>query len=126
MRYTIKTIWGLAKSPELRLDKDSLYALVYRETKKDSMKKLTNAEIEKVCKALSKMKDYQKPGNQGTMKQRQMIHYLCKELGWNTDEKRLNGFIKKMFNVERLEWLDISQCSKLIEAMKSMAERKEK
>ena len=45
MEYTIKTIWGLAKSPELRLDKDSLYALVYRETKKESLKKLTKAEI---------------------------------------------------------------------------------
>lgn len=121
MEYTIKTIWGLAKSPELRLDKDSLYALVYRETKKESLKKLTKAEIEKVCKALGRLKDCQKPGNQATMKQRQMIYHLQKELGW--DAARLNGFVKKMFKIDRLEWLDVRSCSALIEALKAMAGR---
>lgn len=31
-----------------------------------------------------------------------------------------------MFGVACVEWLDYQQCSKLIEALKSMAERKEK
>lgn len=121
--YTIKTIWGLAKSPELRLEKESLYALIYRETGKESMKKLTNKEIEKVCKALSKLKDYQKPGNVGTMKQRQMIYVLSGKLGWN--DERMNAFVKRTFGVERLEWLNMQQCSNIIEAMKSMVQRKE-
>jgi len=50
---------------------------------------------------------------------------LTEELGWNDDNQRINGFVKKMFKVERLEWLTMYQCNKLIEMLKKMVERKE-
>lgn len=38
-------------------------------------------------------------------------------------EGRVNGLCKKMFKVSSVEWLNYQQCSKLIEALKSMVER---
>lgn len=38
---SIRTVWGIAKSPELRLEDEDLYAVVYRETGKESLRKLT-------------------------------------------------------------------------------------
>lgn len=129
--YTIKTIWGLAKSPELLLSDEDLYSIIYSETGKESMRKLSQKEIDKVCSALSKMKDSIKGstgrtdtgGNKRTKAQRQKIYRLTEELGWNNNNARINGFVKKMFNVERLEWLNNEQCNRLIEMLKSMVER---
>lgn len=129
--FTIKTIWGLAKSPELALDDETLYSIIYRETGKDSMRKLSQKEIKKVCSALSAMKDSAKGnkgrtdtgGNKLTKAKRQKIYKLTGELGWNDNNARINGFVKKMFKVERIEWLSNEQCSKLIEILKSMVER---
>lgn len=132
-RYSIKTIWGLAKCPELHLGKDELYTIVQRETGKESIKALTQAEINKVCNALSKLKDAtatkepkkrtDKGGNAVTENQRRKIFMLTGELGWNDNTARVNGFVKRMFKIDRLEWLTFSQCSKLIEALKKMVER---
>ncbi|NPV89799.1 MAG: regulatory protein GemA [Firmicutes bacterium] len=129
--FTIKTIWGLAKSPELALDKDTLYSIIYRETGKDSMRQLSQKEINQVCYALSALKDSAKGksdrtdtgGNKLTKAKRQKIYRLTGELGWNDNNARINGFVKKMFEVERLEWLNNEQCSKLIEMLKSMVKR---
>lgn len=131
--FTIKTIWGLAKSPELFLDEDTLYSIIYRETGKDSMKQLSQKEINKVCQALSTMKDSTKGngssdrtdnrGNKLTKAKRQKVYRLTGELGWNENNARINGFVKRMFGVERLEWLNNEQCSKLIEMLKSMVKR---
>ncbi|EPR07780.1 regulatory protein GemA [Ruminiclostridium papyrosolvens] len=133
--YSIRTIWGLAKSPELSLDDEDLYGIIGRETKKDSMKKLTQGEIDKVCRVLSNLKDgIQKAeqrkrtdegGNLLTENLRRKIYALTGELGWNDNNERINGFCKKMFKVERLEWLTVSQSHKLIEALKKMVDRKE-
>lgn len=134
---SIKTIWGIAKSPELNFDKETLYSIMYRETGKDSMKDLTQKEINKVCSALSELKDAAKDkskvgdrrtdtgGNTFTKDQRQKIFRLTEELGWNSNTARINGFVKKMFKVERLEWIDNEQCSRLIEMLKAMVERQE-
>ncbi len=131
--YTIKTIWGLAKSPELLLSDEDLYSIIYSETGKESMRKLSQKEIDKVCSALSKMKDSIKSstgrtdtgGNKRTKAQRQKIYRLTEELGWNDNNARINGFVKKMFNVERLEWLNNEQCNRLIEMLKSMVDREQ-
>ena len=42
-RYTIKTLWGLAKSKELGLTEEELHLLVARETGKDSIPGLGGA-----------------------------------------------------------------------------------
>ena len=51
---------------------------------------------------------------------------MQQELGWDDEPKRLNGFVKHMFKVDSVEWLDYRQCSDLIEALKAMAARQEK
>ena len=132
--FSIKTIWGLAKAPELLLSDEDLYSIIYRETGKDSMRKLNQKEIGKVCSVLSEMKDSAKGsktrtdsgGNNLTKEQRRKIYKLTEELGWNNNNARINGFVKKMFNVERLEWLNSYQCSRLIEMLKNMVERGKK
>ena len=50
------------------------------------------------------------------------IFKLTQELGWDKPS-RVNGMCRKMFGVGAVEWLDYQQCSKLIEALKSMAKR---
>jgi len=130
---SIRTIWGLAKSPELSLNEDALYAIIERETGKDSMRQLTQGQIDKVCRALSGMKDGAKRtqkrtdegGSPRTVKLRNKIYALTGELGWNDDNARINGFVKKMFKVDRIEWLTVPQCHIIIEALKKMVERKE-
>lgn len=132
---SIRAIWGLAKSPELMLEEEDLYSLIYRETKKDSMKKLSQGEIDKVCRLLQNMKDEvvraqkgkrtDEGGNADTEKLRRKIYALTQELGWNNNNNRINGFVKKMFKTDRIEWLTVPQCHKLIESLKKMVERLE-
>lgn len=134
---SIRAIWGLAKSPELMLEEDILYSIIKRETKKDSIRKLSQGEIDKVCRVLQNMKDDVARSNQGQFKRtdeggnsdtenlRRKIYALTGELGWNNNNNRINGFIKRMFRVERIEWLSYAQCNKLIEILKNMVDRQE-
>ena len=144
---SIRTLWGLAKSEELHMEDEDLYALVSRETGKDSLRKLTQGELKQVAHVLQEMKDSvqrangRRPpagqrlpagrkrtdegGDPRTTAQRRKIYTLCGELGWNGDHRRVNGMSKKMFGVERIEWLSPAQCGTLIEALKAMAARKE-
>lgn len=135
-RSSIRTIWGIAKSPELSLEEADLYALIERETGKQHMRELSQGQIDKVCRVLQQMKDSVAPapkqgkrtdegGNPQTVAQRRKIYKLTEELGWNDTPARLNGFILKMFRVSRIEWLTVSQCYKLIEALKKMLEREQ-
>ena len=124
---TLKTIWGIAKCPELNLDSEELHLVVQTHTGKDSLKKLTQREIRIVVDALQKLKDSSKGkkssrGNPTTERQRRKIELLVAELGW-TDPARVNGLCRKMFRVDRVEWLNYQQCSKLIEALKNMVKR---
>ena len=135
---SIKTLWAIAKSPELALSEDDLHAVVYRETGKESMRQLTQGEIKDLARVLQNMKDSTRPlaqkpgkrtdegGNPQTILQRRKIYMLTGALGWNDTPARLDGFIWRMFRVSRLEWLTAAQCYKLIEALKKMAEREEK
>ena len=63
-----------------------------------------------------------KPGNPVTEEQRKKLYILSRRLGWK-DNRRINGMAKRMFKVDRIEWLDYTQCSKLIEALKAMLKR---
>lgn len=132
---SIRMIWGIAKSPELALDDEALYSVIERETGKSSMRQLSQGELDTVCRVLQNMKDgvgkssqrkrTDEGGNALTTRQREKIFALTGELGWNDDNARINGFCKRMFKVDRLEWITPSQCFKLIEALKKMVERKE-
>lgn len=128
---TLRTLWGLAKSPELQMDGEELHLVVMAQTGKESMRSLTPKEIKRVAFVLGQMKESVKgkkrlnaPGNIGTENQRKKIYILAKELGWD-NPARVNGLCRKMFRVDRIEWLDYMQCSDLIEALKAMIRRKE-
>lgn len=131
---SIRTIWGIAKSPELRLDEDELYLLIARVTGKDSLRTLTQGEIDAVCAALRQMqgsargvtqKRTDEGGNARTHGLRRKIYALTGVLGWNNNRARVDGLARRMFGVEAIEWLTAAQCNKLIEALKKMIERQE-
>lgn len=128
----IKRLWGIAKSPELRLTDEELHLLVQAHTGKGSIKALNKRELQAVIRVLGSMKGSVKEaergkhhgGNTSTENQRKKIYRLTQELGWDRPA-RANGMCRKMFGVSAVEWLDYQQCSKLIEALKGMVKRQE-
>lgn len=131
---TIRMLWGMAKSPELSLTDEELHLLVSAHTGKDSIRELNQRELSTMVGVLANMKssaskngrsDRRTNGNTGTINQRKKIYKLTEALGWDK-KARVNGLCKKMFGVACVEWLNYQQCSKLIEALKSMVDRKEK
>ena len=130
---SIRTLWAIAKSPELHMTDEDLHAVVYRETGKESIKALTQGQINEVARVLQNMKDGASQrqgtkrtdagGNRQTVAQRQKIYALCGELGWNDDPKRIQGFVKRVTHVDRLEWLTPAQCEKVIEGLKAILQR---
>ena len=132
-KVTIRTLWGIAKSQELQLTDEELHLVVQAQTGKDSMKELTEPERRRIAYVLGQMKESAAGKRKRTVgmtsnatdNQRRKIHMLTRELGWDDNPKRLSGFIHRMFRVERVEWLNYEQCSKLIEALKKMIERQE-
>lgn len=133
---TIKTLWAIAKSPELGMTDEDLHALVYRETGKGSLRELTARELGTVARVLQNLKDgtrrdtrsrrTDEGGNPATVRQRRLIWHLCEELGWNNDYRRIQRFVKKVTGTDRLEWLTPQQCGQVIEALKAMAAREKR
>ena len=121
---SIRTLWAIAKSPELQLSEDDLHAIVYRETGKESIRTLTQGEINTLARILQNMKDgtnrdvrskrTDEGGDPRTVQLRRKIYALCDTLGWNNDNQRINAFVKRMCGVERIEWLNMAQCCSLV------------
>lgn len=130
---SIRTLWAIAKSPELGMTDEDLHAVVYRETRKESMKQLTQGEINTVARVLQNMKDSaagpvkdkrtDTGGDIRTTSQRRKIYALTEALGWNDDPRRVQGFAKRITGVDRLEWLTMAQCEKVIEGLKAILAR---
>ena len=133
---SIRTLWAIAKSPELGLTDDDLHAVVYRETGKESMTQMTQGDINTVARILQNMKDSaargtqnkrtDEGGNPTTERQRRKIYTLTEALGWNNDKCRLEGFVKRITGIDRLEWLDTVQCKKVIEGHKAILAREQR
>lgn len=122
----ISKIWAAAK--EQGIDREDVYALVLQVSGQDGMRNLTGDQANEVIDRIvgsSKQKEYQTSGRQSTQEMRKKIYMLTVELVWHKNPKRLEGFCKKMFKVEKVEWLDRKQCYQLIEALKDMVARKE-
>ena len=129
-----KVIWGLAKSPELNLDSQAVHDIVFDLTGKDSLKLLTDQEIDKVVRALKQTKNRinneipkyrtDTEGEIETVRQRKLIYMLTGELGWNKDNRRIDAFCQRMFRMN-LKELDYQQCYVIIEALKDIVEREE-
>lgn len=129
----MRQLWGIAKSPELRLTDEELHVLVEGHTGKSSIRDLNRREMQAVIRVLTGMKDSAKRSGRGrrsqggspaTENQRKKIYKLTQELGWDKPS-RLSGMCKRMFGIASVEWLDYTQCSKLIEALKAMVDRQE-
>ena len=133
----IKNIWGFSK--DVGVDKDNLYCMIDRISKKDSMRKMTKLQANKLIRELITIKDKNKKskksytqkrtdtgGNKKTKLQREKIYSLTGILGWNDNNNRINGFVKRMFKIDRIEWLSEDDCSKLIEILKKMIIRQGK
>ena len=133
---SIRTLWAIAKSPELHMTDEDLHALVYRETRKESIKALTQGQINEVARVLQNMKDgvsrstrpkrTDEGGDARTIQQRRKIYALTESLGWNDNPQRIQGFVKRMTGVDRLEWLNVAQCEKVIEGLKAILKRQER
>lgn len=128
---SIKRVWGIAKSPELKLTDEELHLLVQAHTGKDSIKALNKRELQTVIRILGNMKDSAKKSERGrnrysgsevTENQRKKIYKLSQELGWDKPA-RVNGCAGRCLVSVPVEWLNYQQCSKLIEALKSMVKR---
>lgn len=128
---SIKKLWGIAKCPELKLTDEEVHLVVAGHTGKDSIKDLNKRELQTVIRVLYDMKESARKakhgqksytGNTATENQRKKIYKLTQELGWDKPS-RLSGMCRRMFKVSAVEWLDYQQCSKLIEALKKMAQR---
>ena len=95
---------------------------------------MTEDEINRLARVLQREKDStsgrrtrkrtDEGGVPGTSALRRKIYMLAQELGWSPAQ--VNGLAKRMFRVEREEWLTAAQCVKLIEALKAMLARKQK
>ena len=133
---SIRILWAIAKSPELHMTDEDLHALVYRETGKESIKALTQGQINEVARVLQNMKDgitrstrterTDEGGDTRTIQQRRKIYALTELLGWNDNPQRIQGFVKRMTGVDRLEWLNAAQCAKVIEGLKAILKRQER
>ena len=133
---SIRTLWAIAKSPELHMTDEDLHAVVYRETGKESIKALTQGQINEVARVLQNMKDgvsrstrtkrTDEGGDVRTVQQRRKIYALTEQLGWNNNPQRIQGFVKRMTGVDRLEWLNVTQCEKVIEGLKAILKRQER
>lgn len=123
----ISKIWAAAK--EQGIDRADVYALVFQVSNQDSIKELTQTQANEVIDRIvgaAIQNDYQEYGNVATQQMRKKIYMLTVELGWDKNPKRLAGFCRRMFRVEKVEWLNKKQCYQLIEALKDMAKRKER
>ena len=133
---SIRTLWAIAKSAELGMTDDDLHALVFRETGKESIRALTQGQINEVARVLQNMKDgvsrstrpkrTDEGGDARTIQQRRKIYALTESLGWNDNPQRIQGFVKRMTGVDRLEWLNVAQCEKVIEGLKAILKRQER
>lgn len=133
---SIRTLWAIAKSPELHMTDEDLHAVVYRETGKESIKALTQGQINEVARVLQNMKDgisrstrpkrTDEGGDARTIQQRRKIYALTESLGWNDNPQRIQGFVKRTTGVDRLEWLNVAQCEKVIEGLKAILKRQER
>lgn len=81
------------------------------------------AEHEGQCESECADKRTDTGGDIRTTAQRRKIYALCEALGWNDDPRRIQGFVKRVAHVDRIEWLNMAQCEKVIEGLKAILAR---
>lgn len=116
-----RKIYVLAK--ERGIDNDTLHSHIYNLTNRESIKGLSISEAVKVIDSLEGIDT-----KRMTYKQKEFIFKLCRRLKWVNESGEANidtlsGFIKNQTGVPNINWLTKKQASKIIEAMKAIAEK---
>ena len=114
----LRKIYALAKARGL--DCDTLHAHIYAVTKKESIKELSVMQVIYSLEGIDT--------NRISNRQKDYILSLAKTLNWVNDDKSVNietvaGFIEGQTGIKEINWLTKKQASKIIEAMKAIAER---
>lgn len=125
-----KALWAAAA--DKGLTKEDLYSIILSVSGQESMSAMSYVEGAKVLDRINNKESYEKKnqkrtdegGNPETIRLRRKIYALTSELGWNDNNERISGFVKKIFKVDRIEWLNMQQCHKLIEMLKKMVKEK--
>ncbi|MGF9798635.1 regulatory protein GemA [Brevibacillus agri] len=119
----LRKIWALAR--EISITEEDLRAIVQQVTGQSSLSGLTKPQASLIIDRLNEYagKTQPRPRNRLSKAQRWKIKELEKALGWDDEPKRLSGFIKKFYKVDRIEWLTPQAAGRLIESLKKMAER---
>jgi len=121
---------------EMALDNDLLHAIVEERTGKKHISELDKYQAVKIIDELEHRAGRPArcvvlPG-QGrvelaTKEQIWKIGQLEKELGWDTNPKRLKGFCRKYAGkVENIKWLTKARAWRVIEGLKALIEREKK
>lgn len=112
-----KLLFVLAK--KRGMDNELLHNYVEAQTGKQSITEVTTQEAKRLLDGLQEKKQTAK--GRITEKQLNYIKGLCQCLGW--EEKGLNQFIEKQYDVSNVNWLSSKQAAKLIEGLKSIWEK---
>lgn len=119
-----RKIYALAK--ERGIDDETLHAHIYSVVKKESIKELSILQAVKVIDSLEGTDK-----NRISSRQKKYILSLAVTLNWVNDNKCVNtdtlsGFIEAQTGTKEISWLTKKQASKIIEAMKAIAEKDRK
>ena len=119
-----RMLYGLAR--KAGMDQDLLHARCLAVTGKETHQRLNLRGVRPVDRQFTRrlacgQAGHQAPGSAG-QGQINLILGLARKLGWleNGSKTRLNAFLRARFGVERLNWLDPEQASKVTEALKAM------
>ena len=116
----IKKIYAAAQQKGIEIvtgsHDDELHNIVHTVTGKKSIGKLSKGEAISVIDRIEG-----EPiigANRATAKQIGYIRDLIKQLGWDNNPKRLEGFIRKYTKIDKLEWITGRNASNIIEGLK--------
>lgn len=124
-KKTIATIWAKAaelglydkKSSEEEKKSSELYIIINTYTGKNGMRNCTDEELFRILDYLKLFKKHDKvvkSNDMITSKQKWKINHLVKELGWQDNPKRLEGFIFKETGIKKIQWLSKTNATKVI------------
>ena len=132
-----RKIWAAAK--QKGLSEDDVRNIIFAITGQGSTSDISMDEARRIIDRITgkeyktdntyvdynKKANAQKRANQITDRQKWKINQLILELGWEDDQKRIEGFIRKYANVDKVNWLTKQQAVKIIDGLKTMLARQQ-
>lgn len=116
-----RKLWVMAR--ELGMDGDDLHGLVYNLTGSEHISTISKMQAARVIDHLQDRLDRQYRPEMASRKQLWKIKQLARELGWEDNQKRLKGFVRKYAKVEDLRWLNARGAWQVIEGLKALKKR---